>query len=443
VFLRALRLSVARRPKRFAIAVAAVTVGVGMAIALVSVSIALGDKLAHTAREYGANLMVLPAGADTPLEVAGTDLSAMLDPGALPDSSIRVIRGFRWRNSVLGFAPQSFAAVTVLRADPAAESGAAAVLAPAPVRAAAIGTWFARSSVEGASAARPAGMSTIAPWWKVDGRLPAEGDSARPEALVGRALAARVRVSPGSTIRVALDDASHTLDARVSGVLDAGGFEDDQLYLPIETLATLEARPATWDRVLLSVLVVPGETPPMPDPARDLAAYEKWACRPYAGTVARELEQSLPGASVRPVADLVRPEGRVVDRLNLLMILLTGAALAAATLGVMSTMVASVVDRTSEIALLRAIGASHASVGALFLGEMALVAALGGVLGAALGFVLAQVIGEGAFGTPVPPQPLLVPAGLVIALVVCVAGAWFPLRRIASIDPARALRPGA
>ena len=78
MFLKALRLSVARRPKRFAIAVLAVTVGVGMAIALVSVSLALGDKLAQTAREYGANLMVLPAGADTPLEVAGTDATSDL-----------------------------------------------------------------------------------------------------------------------------------------------------------------------------------------------------------------------------------------------------------------------------------------------------------------------------------------------------------------------------
>jgi putative ABC transport system permease protein len=191
------------------------------------------------------------------------------------------------------------------------------------------------------------------------------------------------------------------------------------------------------------MMLVPGETPPMPDPSKDLAAFERWSCRPYAGTVARELGQALPGATVRPVSDLVRGEGRVVGRLNLLMVLLTGAALAAAALGVMSTMVASVVDGTHEIALLRALGATRSGVGGLFAGEILLVAVIGGVLGAFLGFALAQLIGRGAFGVAVPPQPLLVPAAVALAALVCTAGAWFPLRRISAIDPARALRPGA
>ncbi len=431
MFLRALRSSVARRPKRFAIAVAAVTVGVAMAVALASVSLALGDRLALAAREYGANLMILPAGAEAPLEVAGIDLSAMLETGTLPESTLAAVRQFRWRNNVLGFAPQTLATATI----------------GGELRAPVVGTWFARDF-----AARPAGMSTIAPWWKVEGRVPDESPNAAPEVLVGRALATRSGATPGSMLEVAIDDPAGGTDAlaprvvamRVSGVLDAGGFEDDKLYLPREALAAaIPGARAGFDRVMLSVLVTPGETPPMPDPAKDLEEFERWACRPYAGTVAFELGQALPGASVRPVEDLVRGEARVVGRLNMLMALLAIAALAAAALGVMSTMVASVVDRTQEIALLRAIGATRAGVGGLFLAEMLLVAAVGGVLGAILGLALAEWIGRGAFGTAVPPQPLLVPAGLLLAVLVCVLGAWLPLRRIASVDPARVLRPGA
>src|SRR5262245_44501902 len=125
----------------------------------------------------------------------------------------------------------------------------------------------------------------------------------------------------------------------------------------------------------------------MPDPAKDLAAYERWSCRPYALTVGHELEGAMGGSvSARPINQLVRGEGRLVSRLNLLMLLLTGAALTAAALGVMSTMVASVVDRHGEIALLRALGASHGDVARLFLGEALAVALVGGTLGLGLGW---------------------------------------------------------
>jgi len=139
----------------------------------------------------------------------------------------------------------------------------------------------------------------------------------------------------------------------------------------------------------------------------------------------------------------VRGEGRLVSRLNLLMILLTGAALAAAVLGVMSTMVASVVDRTPEIALLRALGATTAGVARLFLAEALVIALVGGLLGVGIGFALAQVVGRGTFGTAVEPHPLLVPAGLALAAFVCLTGAWLPLRRASAIDPAPALKAGA
>ena len=417
MFLRTLFQSIARRPKRFAIAVLAVAMGVGMAVALASVSLVLGDRLGRTVRQYGANVVVLPKGADLPLEVAGADLSRLVDAGSLPLSTVDGLHEFRWRNNILAAAPQAYAAATV---------GAQRV----PV----VGTWFVHPSV----GSQPDGMKSIAPWWKVDGRLPGEDGA---EALVGRALARRLGLTPGAPLELTLADAPRTLT--VSGVLDAGGLEDDQLYVPLAWLQQATGRAGQIDRVLVSALVLPGDAPPMPDPAKDLKAYEQWTCRPYAASIAHEIEYANAAVSARPVAALVRGEGRLVSRLNLLMILLTGAALAAAVLGVMSTMVASVVDRTQEIALLRAIGATRHAVGRLFLAEALVVALVGGLLGVGIGFGLAQIVGRGTFGTAVEPHPLLLPAGLVLAVGVCLAGAWLPLRRTAAIDPALALKAGA
>src|SRR5262245_39201958 len=141
MFLRALFQSIARRPKRFAVAVLAVAMGVGMAVALASVSLVLGDRLSRTVRQYGANIVVLPKGADVPLEVAGADLSRMVDAGSLPLSTVDGLHSFRWRNNILGVAPQAYAAGAI---------GA--------VRVPVVGTWFAHGGD---------GMKAIAPWWKV------------------------------------------------------------------------------------------------------------------------------------------------------------------------------------------------------------------------------------------------------------------------------------
>jgi putative ABC transport system permease protein len=302
--------------------------------------------------------------------------------------------------------------------------------ASTPERVPVVGTWFDHDARDG--------MKALAPWWKVRGRMPAEDGN---EALVGRALAARRALALGDTMEYTLND--RTVRSPVVGILDAGGLEDDALFVPLSFLQHATDRTGEVDRVLVSAFVLPGEAPPMPDPAKDLKAYEQWTCRPYAASVGHEIEYAMPAVSARPVAQLVRGEGRLVSRLNLLMLLLTGAALAAAILGVMSTMVASVVDRTQEIALLRALGATTHAVARLFLAEALVVALVGGALGIAIGFALAQVVGRGAFGTAVEPHPLLVPAGLVLAAFVCLAGAWLPLRRTAAIDPAIALRAGA
>ena len=169
MFLRALGKSIANRPQRFGVAVLAVAMGVGMAVALASVSLVLGDRLGRTVRQYGANIVLSPKGADMPLEVAGADLSGAVNAGAIADTSLAALRRFRWRNNILAIAPQLYASAANLHA---------------PV----VGTWFAHTAAGSSDGPPVDGMKALAPWWKVTGRLPAEGGN---EALVGRALALR------------------------------------------------------------------------------------------------------------------------------------------------------------------------------------------------------------------------------------------------------------
>ena len=99
------------------------------------------------------------------------------------------------------------------------------------------------------------------------------------------------------------------------------------------------------------------------------------------------------------------------------------------------------VERDTELALLRAIGASPAQLAALLLGETMLVALAGGALGYWLGLIGARAI-RGASFVPghMVDSPLLLLVALVVAGVVGLLGTLGPLRIALRLDPARVLR---
>jgi putative ABC transport system permease protein len=104
-------------------------------------------------------------------------------------------------------------------------------------------------------------------------------------------------------------------------------------------------------------------------------------------------------------------------------------------------MVISVLERRGEIGLRRALGAARAHITVQFIGEAALLAALGGAGGALLGAVATTVYSGTRHWSPVVPVPALFAAtGLAIA-VGALAG-LYPALKAARLAPAEALRTG-
>jgi putative ABC transport system permease protein len=130
----------------------------------------------------------------------------------------------------------------------------------------------------------------------------------------------------------------------------------------------------------------------------------------------------------------------VVERLNLLMLLLALAALTASALGLLSTTTATVVERSVELGLMRALGASTSQIAVLLLGETVLVSLPGGALGFWLGAASAAAIRGQTFGTAGPIQPLLLPLALALSLALAFLGTLAPLRFALRLDPAAVLR---
>ena len=108
-------------------------------------------------------------------------------------------------------------------------------------------------------------------------------------------------------------------------------------------------------------------------------------------------------------------------------------------IGIMNIMLVSVTERTREIGIRLAVGATAGQVLTQFLVEAIVLSVLGGVLGIAVGLGLAAV-GAHFMAIPFTPDPLVVLMAFGFSALVGVVFGYFPARRAARLDPIEALR---
>lgn len=130
----------------------------------------------------------------------------------------------------------------------------------------------------------------------------------------------------------------------------------------------------------------------------------------------------------------------VLDVITFAVGALGGISLLVGGVGILTIMTMAVTERTSEIGLLRALGARQEQVLALFLGEAALLAAAGGVAGLAIGIGIAQ-----AAHFVFPAMPVHTPVFFAVvaectAIAIGLVAGVMPARRAARLDPVEALR---
>lgn len=134
-----------------------------------------------------------------------------------------------------------------------------------------------------------------------------------------------------------------------------------------------------------------------------------------------------------------RVRDAVQNDLNSLFLLLGGLSLIVGAIGIGNITLVSVIERTGEIGLRRAIGATRSHIAAQFLLESASMGVIGGVLGASLGVLIVVGISAYQVWTPVldPSAPFLAP--IVGGTIGLVSGAY-PAIRAAQLEPVEAFR---
>jgi putative ABC transport system permease protein len=132
--------------------------------------------------------------------------------------------------------------------------------------------------------------------------------------------------------------------------------------------------------------------------------------------------------------------GSVMDVITMAVGAIAGISLLVGATGILTMMWIAVGERTSEIGLVRALGATREQVQALFLAEAATLAALGGVAGIGMGLGVGYLLRVAVPGLPVETPLAFVLAGLGVSVLTGLVAGVVPARRAASFDPIEALR---
>jgi len=122
-----------------------------------------------------------------------------------------------------------------------------------------------------------------------------------------------------------------------------------------------------------------------------------------------------------------------------LVIFISGISLVVGGIVIMNIMLVSVIERTREIGVRRALGATKRNIRTQFLTEAILLALGGGMVGVTLGYLISKAISTFA---PLPTlvRPSLIISGLLIAVITGALAGFFPAKRAAGLPPIEALR---
>ena len=367
------------RRGRTALLLAVLAMASSLATALGVVSFSMEKRVAEEVRKYGANLVLLPESAKLDIGGGGLKFGAISEPSYLEQQKVEQ-----------GLAQSSVKAEHSFHLRGALQ-------------------WKKSDiPVEGVNFAE---IRKLLPWWQLKGTWPAAG-----EAVAGSDLALSMGLKLGDTFELA--GAAQNVRLRLSGIVATGGEEDGLLFLALPELQGalgLEGR-LTQARLLVTA---GGDT------------LKKSAAA---------LQPLFPGAKVMEVRQIARTSEGLLAKVKLLMIMVTAVVLLSAGSSVAGTMSTTVLERSKEIGLMKAMGGTRLEVMLIFCGEAGVLGLIGGAVGYLLGSLIAQFITRTVFAAPADFLPGFLLVSIGVSLFLALLGSLGPMVSVFRLDPVRSLR---
>ena len=145
------------------------------------------------------------------------------------------------------------------------------------------------------------------------------------------------------------------------------------------------------------------------------------------------------GVSAMAMSTMVESMSAIMDTLSIAISVIAGISLLVGGIGVMNIMLVSVTERTREIGIRKALGATNNDIRIQFVVESVIVCLIGGIIGILLGAVLGYV-GSSLISEACLPRPGYIALAVGFSMAIGVFFGYYPANKAARLDPIEALR---
>lgn len=426
--------AVFRRRSRAAMAVIASLVGAATLFCLASVCVAVPQQMNEEMRAYGANLIVTPSDATGKSQGIDTatvrDVTALVTVGHSAKSA-----AYRYESVRVNSAPYTIAGIDVkavralnrhwnVTGDWPSAGNVMVGRDVADALGVKIGsrvTIAYRASDAGSSSSSSSPMSgtPMSDSPESDSRAVQSGsqvsDSGESD-MQGTENGAPTTENGRVSSDIMNTDGT---EFRIAGIVDTGGNEDSIIYATTADVSKLAGHERGADVVEYSVNAMGDE---------------------LNAIVNRINKNTNTAVKAQTVTKITSSDTRIIAMLQTLFWIVSLVVLVLTLVGVGTTISSIVSQRRNEIGLRKALGADSRAIGVEFYVESGIYGLIGGLLGTAIGYVLARVLCSTVFGRALGLNWLLCVGSLLLSVAIAVIASIPPVRRATRIDPAIVLR---
>lgn len=419
-FLRMVFQSFWRQKGKMAMIAFTIALGASLATAMLNVMFGVGDKVNQELKTYGANIRVVPQTASLLSDMYGIEGDA---EQYLSEDELGKIKTIFWAFNIVDFAPY-------LESDVFLNGQNVGIT----------GTWFNHHLSLPTGEQLDTGMNNLKNWWRLSGG----GwllDSDENLVMLGNNIAKKFNLKTGD--KIILENRGKQREFSVKSTFDAGGDEDNRIYMNLHDAQYLLNCDGLINSIEVSALTTPDNelsrrAAQNPESLTN-AEREVWYCTAYVSSICYQIQEVITNAVAKPVRQVAESEGAILNKTQLLMLLITILSLIASALGISNLVTASVMERSKEIGLLKAVGAHDAPVAWLVLTEIIITAIIGGFAGYFAGIAFAKIIGTTVFGSAIAITPTVIPLVIILIFLVTMAGSIPSIQTILKLEPAEVL----
>ena len=419
--------AVFRRRSRAMMAVIASLVGAATLFCLASVCVAVPQQMNEEMRAYGANLIVTPS--DATGKSQGIDTATVRNVTALIGAGHSVkSAAYRYESVRINSAPYTIAGVDVKAVRALNRHwnvtgdwpGSGNVMVGRDV-ADALGVKVGSRVTIGyraADASASASSSASAKSDSDESTETAESSAQGTQSTQTTQGEQTTQATENGRVSSDIMDNNGT-EFRIAGIVDTGGNEDSIIYATTADVSKL----AGYER------------------GADVVEYSVNAMGDELNTIVNRINKN-PNTAVKAqtVTKITSSDTRIIAMLQMLFWIVSLVVLVLTLVGVGTTISSIVSQRRNEIGLRKALGADSRAIGVEFYVESGIYGLIGGLLGTAIGYVLARVLCSTVFGRALGLNWLLCVGSLLLSVAIAVIASIPPVRRATRIDPAIVLR---